>query len=135
MIRRPPRSTRTDTLFPYTTLFRSVFPAFEGDAFNLHIDWLMPPVVIIEQQIDAGIFAIADLAPDRAIAPKLGDQAAFDSFGCEFVGKPRIDADKLAFRFHQFPFIAELVRAVGRRRQPDRASGQGKPGRRTDKGS
>src|SRR3546814_1334911 len=25
MIRRPPRSTLTDTLFPYTTLFRSVF--------------------------------------------------------------------------------------------------------------
>src|SRR3546814_11115376 len=39
MIRRPPRSTRTDTLFPYTTLFRSsrgeqpplrVVPADEG---------------------------------------------------------------------------------------------------------
>src|SRR3546814_8235797 len=28
MIRRPPRSTRTDTLFPYTTLFRS--PGFRG---------------------------------------------------------------------------------------------------------
>src|SRR3546814_2921143 len=26
MIRRPPRSTRTDTLFPYTTLFRSTSP-------------------------------------------------------------------------------------------------------------
>src|SRR3546814_14523187 len=26
MIRRPPRSTRTDTLFPYTTLFRSALP-------------------------------------------------------------------------------------------------------------
>src|SRR3546814_7668458 len=26
MIRRPPRSTRTDTLFPYTTLFRSSLP-------------------------------------------------------------------------------------------------------------
>src|SRR3546814_17135016 len=25
MIRRPPRSTRTDTLFPYTTLFRSCY--------------------------------------------------------------------------------------------------------------
>src|SRR3546814_1463186 len=25
MLRRPPRSTRTDTLFPYTTLFRSIF--------------------------------------------------------------------------------------------------------------
>src|SRR3546814_10318972 len=30
MIRRPPRSTRTDTLFPYTTLFRSVFMAIAG---------------------------------------------------------------------------------------------------------
>src|SRR3546814_7892909 len=28
MIRRPPKSTRTDTLFPYTTLFRSVQPGF-----------------------------------------------------------------------------------------------------------
>src|SRR3546814_4466190 len=27
MIRRPPRSTRTDTLFPYTTLFRSTWSA------------------------------------------------------------------------------------------------------------
>src|SRR3546814_6198750 len=31
MIRRPPRSTRTDTLFPYTTLFRSVLILFLGD--------------------------------------------------------------------------------------------------------
>src|SRR3546814_15602705 len=29
MIRRPPRSTRTDTLFPYTTLFRSFVLRFE----------------------------------------------------------------------------------------------------------
>src|SRR3546814_17873800 len=29
MIRRPPRSTRTDTLFPYTTLFRSAFSTDE----------------------------------------------------------------------------------------------------------
>src|SRR3546814_19732494 len=28
MIRRPPRSTRTDTLFPYTTLFRSKMKCF-----------------------------------------------------------------------------------------------------------
>src|SRR3546814_301738 len=28
MIRRPPRSTRTDTLFPYTTLFRSRSPTY-----------------------------------------------------------------------------------------------------------
>src|SRR3546814_9780101 len=41
MIRRPPRSTRTDTLFPYTTLFRS--PANESavvpppDAFSRYV--------------------------------------------------------------------------------------------------
>src|SRR3546814_20541441 len=44
MIRRPPRSTRTDTLFPYTTLFRSYFsrtryasgsPYFEGNIVTL----------------------------------------------------------------------------------------------------
>src|SRR3546814_11633109 len=34
MIRRPPRSTRTDTLFPYTTLFRS-HPARFADAEDL----------------------------------------------------------------------------------------------------
>src|SRR3546814_19074872 len=39
MIRRPPRSTRTDTLFPYTTLFRSPSRVldleFDGDALWL----------------------------------------------------------------------------------------------------
>src|SRR3546814_3406976 len=45
MIRRPPRSTRTDTLFPFTTLFRSRGPegaeaALQGDA--LHRQRLCP---------------------------------------------------------------------------------------------
>src|SRR3546814_3595315 len=37
MIRRPPRSTRTDTLFPYTTLFRS-----EGERFFWLETWWVP---------------------------------------------------------------------------------------------
>src|SRR3546814_9738776 len=36
MRRRPPRSTRTDTLFPYTTLFRSADLAL-GDAFRQNV--------------------------------------------------------------------------------------------------
>src|SRR3546814_8319054 len=36
MIRRPPRSTRTDTLFPYTTLFRSGQPASGGGGKMSH---------------------------------------------------------------------------------------------------
>src|SRR3546814_5510476 len=41
MIRRPPRSTRTDTLFPYTTLFRStVFTqSRHGLTFNARADF------------------------------------------------------------------------------------------------
>src|SRR3546814_1805065 len=40
MIRRPPRSTRTDTLFPYTTLFRSLM---KYTRFIQHPPfWLMP---------------------------------------------------------------------------------------------
>src|SRR3546814_10039977 len=55
MIRRPPRSTRTDTLFPYTTLFRSFAMALVVEQDRLHLiprrwsafgipmpRWLMP---------------------------------------------------------------------------------------------
>src|SRR3546814_3208191 len=35
MLRRPPRSTRTDTLFPYTTLFRSAFVGVGADVFSI----------------------------------------------------------------------------------------------------
>src|SRR3546814_2145840 len=41
MIRRPPRSTRTDTLFPYTTLFRSVHAGVGADGLGAgqrHLD-------------------------------------------------------------------------------------------------
>src|SRR3546814_12889769 len=56
MIRRPPRSTRTDTLFPYTTLFRSArtpMPLGRGevivDGTHLSQRWVRPraaPVTI-----------------------------------------------------------------------------------------
>src|SRR3546814_1526604 len=36
MLRRPPRSTRTDTLFPYTTLFRSLL-ALVSNSFLLEV--------------------------------------------------------------------------------------------------
>src|SRR3546814_14197044 len=35
MIRRPPRSNRTDPLFPYTTLFRSILHSEKNDAWRV----------------------------------------------------------------------------------------------------
>src|SRR3546814_9732816 len=69
MIRRPPRSTRTDTLFPYTTLFRSVLVAAhlrepvvepaedaEDRAERQHVVEVRDHVVgVVQCQVDAGI--------------------------------------------------------------------------------
>src|SRR3546814_10388672 len=44
MIRRPPRSTRTDTLFPYTTLFRSLAdddPLYMGAGIDFQLDGIV----------------------------------------------------------------------------------------------
>src|SRR3546814_18636212 len=51
MIRRPPRSTRTDTLFPYTTLFRSLLHFTLRDFVKHHaLDWLVLQRVFFAQQ-------------------------------------------------------------------------------------
>src|SRR3546814_4015955 len=47
MIRRPPRSTRTDTLFPYTTLFRSFMKAVIGSVQIVIRLLLIGPLIII----------------------------------------------------------------------------------------
>src|SRR3546814_13416937 len=65
MIRRPPRSTRTDTLFPYTTLFRSsgsptlnakgelVGLLFDGNYESLSAVWIFNPELTRSIHVDA----------------------------------------------------------------------------------
>src|SRR3546814_8917184 len=53
MIRRPPRSTRTDTLFPYTTLFRSrnrKVPAFWVLMTHANLSTRGPPPISVNHQ-------------------------------------------------------------------------------------
>src|SRR3546814_2638305 len=60
MIRRPPRSTRTDTLFPYTTLFRSVRATAQG-FLTMRKPWkLVLFLVMASTAATAGATDIAD---------------------------------------------------------------------------
>src|SRR3546814_15696765 len=51
MIRRPPRSTRTDTLFPYTTLFRSLH---DGEVLRHTTATSAGDAILAEQLLDVG---------------------------------------------------------------------------------
>src|SRR3546814_16937060 len=78
--RRPPRSTRTDTLFPYTTLFRSLI--HEVSARQFLVDWMGADNVVVGDNY-AGLdsadgFALLnelDLPSDQAAAIAGGNAA------------------------------------------------------------
>src|SRR3546814_17619820 len=86
MIRRPPRSTRTDTLFPYTTLFRSDFIVGEairrGALVTLELD---KPVVELggihvlyppDRRPPAKVRVMIDYLAEAFATPQSGRQSA-----------------------------------------------------------
>src|SRR3546814_8826534 len=65
MIRRPPRSTRTDTLFPYTTLFRAIMGALRTGFVHVIL------VLVLVEVFDAtgtmiGVATRANLIQERS---------------------------------------------------------------------
>src|SRR3546814_5960690 len=58
MIRRPPISTRTDTLFPYTTLFRS---SHGWSLDGIHIFELVPPETLMDTDQQQSLLYSSDL--------------------------------------------------------------------------
>src|SRR3546814_18587956 len=65
MIRRPPRSTRTDTLFPYTTLFRSklsITANSQMDDITLALDKLPQAVASLDSQREGLVKMLKSLA-------------------------------------------------------------------------
>src|SRR3546814_13995450 len=92
MIRRPPRSTRTDTLFPYTTLFRSAdqfaaVPAVEriggvfGDDHRAIVGMILVDRTQVERHLRRGRRADRDRAPlprhGHAAVQMAADQPAY----------------------------------------------------------
>src|SRR3546814_9772786 len=73
MIRRPPRSTRTDTLFPYTTLFRSdqEFVLVRADVpAEIYSDLIWTVAAILGSAL-----ARTGVAPPRKVDTLLGEVA------------------------------------------------------------
>src|SRR3546814_15889261 len=66
MIRRPPRSTRTDTLFPYTTLFRS-------DGQGRTVDFTNTLIILTSNLGSQAIAALPDDAPVERAEPAVMD--------------------------------------------------------------
>src|SRR3546814_20241161 len=90
MIRRPPRSTRTDTLFPYTTLFRSIL----ASTHRVHGGFLrdLPPI-----QVDRHKRFWRDQG-DGTIYPRLWPAARHDREGEGWCRKMRSYDQDPAFR-------------------------------------
>src|SRR3546814_15538009 len=67
MIRRPPRSTRTDTLFPYTTLFRSVAVDLEQLAGHLDVGEVLAEAGQV-LPVDGAAVAVEQAGPGEHVA-------------------------------------------------------------------
>src|SRR3546814_20705669 len=76
MIRRPPRSTRTDTLFPYTTLFRSEAFASASDG-----------VIVVSLGAEGGTI-------DAEFALSSGQRVDIDAANSEVTMRGRNNADR-----------------------------------------
>src|SRR3546814_15923517 len=94
MIRRPPRSTRTDTLFPYTTLFRSKHQVPKIQVIyihNLNCIYEGPPIVkySLIPQTGCSSDRCAGLKRRSAIAENSGERSEERRVGKECVSTCR----------------------------------------------
>src|SRR3546814_20979348 len=91
MIRRPPRSTRTDTLFPYTTLFRSglfrcarIVPAVLVATVCLAARLRLAPAQIGAQRFGKPGLFLVFTRHDRLLGEKIGRESCRESV-CQYV--------------------------------------------------
>src|SRR3546814_20440980 len=116
MIRRPPRSTRTDTLFPYTTLFRSLSDAlfFWQQDLKQPLSAFSAQLASVTFQKDLGTTAdkvarIASLA--NVIATMLGDDATASSRAATLCKNDLVT--KMAYEFPELQIGRASWRAIG----------------------
>src|SRR3546814_12086623 len=98
MIRRPPRSTRTDTLFPYTTLFRSLAAPAVHAADTSADAGIVAPDEPDDDSFDAGVPSASEDSEARAIfqAWKRLDTGLTASIGVAIPSRRPIDQMSLS---------------------------------------
>src|SRR3546814_19587591 len=79
MCRRPPRSTRTDTLFPYPTLFRSLITVKEGVSKEeaqrlLHQHRIEKLLVVDDDYVCIGLITVKDMEKAQAYTHSCKDE-------------------------------------------------------------
>src|SRR3546814_18188932 len=100
MIRRPPRSTRTDTLFPYTTLFRSIvgdepFAIFLPDEFMHGSPGCMKQMVDAYARVGGTLISVLEIPREQVSAYGVIEPGKADGTLTEVVGlveKPAVAA-------------------------------------------
>src|SRR3546814_16434101 len=115
MIRRPPRSTRTDTLFPYTTLFRSWSPFFSPGA---EVEFVRPRAsgLLVEHHIIGGDRLRVE---DQVLRPRIIEvgMAALDEIGVDRAVDDRVrDVNALRPQFARNRLREHKQRALGPRK-------------------
>src|SRR3546814_12095254 len=88
MIRRPPRSTRTDTLFPYTTLFRSLDDAELQKGFRVGLVRLNAVPAFYEHEAALVVDIAQDFHTARVLDIRAQQLGHFAQFLLEFGGQP-----------------------------------------------
>src|SRR3546814_16336933 len=131
MIRRPPRSTRTDTLFPYTTRFRS--DAEEADRLEVRLRTHVEPVRDVRRQVDqialgadrekhlaVGANIERALAVDEEASLEVGVRVLREELAARGLGlwtvrldADDVDADEAVTRVERVDFVRSEERRVG----------------------
>src|SRR3546814_19743934 len=120
MIRRPPRSTRTDTLFPYTTLFRSVARAERARNYSVIIVSVMTVVPSRAKRPPSQTWSFAMIALQSKSA-FLYKQIRRALRSGRYVPGERLDPATIAEEFHT---RATPVRFAFYRRSEERRVGE-----------
>src|SRR3546814_2910152 len=94
MIRRPPRSTRTDTLFPYTTLFRSRLRRARH-------------ALVLRLVADLGVDDVLELADARQRRPGLGPELG-QLRALEWLGRRHRHRQRVAVHAVDAEFVVQL---------------------------